>query len=309
MPPAIQNWDAAYEEMLPKLTAIEQERQKGITTFIAVLSIGLVFAMGLGLVTQNFVIAIVIAVVSVIGAFIVQSAPNAGLNNKYKSVLKVLFEYVIPDIEYFPNNGISANDFLSFGIYSRQPDDFSSEDLFAGTRGKTNFIFCEVDATYDVQHTTTDSDGNTSTTTTTHTIFKGIIFKAEFHKDFKGHTIIRPSGFKLFTSDDLVKLENTEFEDKYDVYASDQQEARYLITHDWMQKLVDLHKNYLLVEGAAFLNNQMVLAMPFEKDRFDMSLWRTVLDKEKIKSELNLVNALVNLVDYFDLNVRIWSKE
>ena len=60
---------------------------------------------------------------------------------------------------------------------------------------------------------------------------KGFFFIADFQKDFQGHTtILRNSLFKLSSSGSRVKLENPDFEKTFDVYSTDQIEARYLLS-------------------------------------------------------------------------------
>ena len=62
---------------------------------------------------------------------------------------------------------------------------------------------------------------------------------ADFHKDFKGKTtILRDRLFKLRFGESRVKMENPDFENTFDVYSTDQVEARYLITPFMMERLL-----------------------------------------------------------------------
>lgn len=82
---------------------------------------------------------------------------------------------------------------------------------------------------------------------TRRTVFKGLLCHFDFHKKFRGTTIGRKdftsfgnffSGFS--TSGERVKLEDPEFESKFEVYSTDQIEARYLLTPGFMQRVLDL---------------------------------------------------------------------
>lgn len=82
---------------------------------------------------------------------------------------------------------------------------------------------------------------------TSRTVFKGLLCHFDFHKNFNGTTIGRKdftsfgnffSGF--FTSGERVRLEDPEFENKFEVYSTDQIEARYLLTPGFMQRVLDL---------------------------------------------------------------------
>jgi hypothetical protein len=82
---------------------------------------------------------------------------------------------------------------------------------------------------------------------TSRTVFKGLLCHFDFHKNFKGTTIGREdftsfgnffSGFT--TVGERVRLEDPEFENKFEVYSTDQVEARHLLTPGFMQRVLDL---------------------------------------------------------------------
>ena len=68
---------------------------------------------------------------------------------------------------------------------------------------------------------------------------------AGFQKDFQGHTtVLRNSLFKLSFSGSRVKLENPDFEKTFDVYSTDQIEARYLLSPSMMERLLALDREF-----------------------------------------------------------------
>ena len=115
------------------------------------------------------------------------------------------------------------------------------EDLVTGRRGTVDFELFE--AHLEEKRTTTDSKGRTQTSWVT--VFRGQCLRFDFHKTFYGRTLItRDAGFfnRFGGGGGLQRasLEDPVFEKIFEVYTSDQVESRYLLTPDFMQKLVDL---------------------------------------------------------------------
>lgn len=115
------------------------------------------------------------------------------------------------------------------------------EDLVTGRRGMVDFELFE--AHLEEKRTTTDSRGRTQTSWVT--VFRGQCLRFDFHKTFHGRTLItRDAGFfNRFGGGaglQRASLEDPVFEKIFEVYTSDQVESRYLLTPDFMQKLVDL---------------------------------------------------------------------
>lgn len=115
------------------------------------------------------------------------------------------------------------------------------EDRVTGRRGAVDFELFE--AHLEEKRTTTDSRGRTQTSWVT--VFKGQCLRFDFHKTFYGRTLItRDAGFfnRFGGASGLQRasLEDPVFEKIFEVYTSDQVESRYLLTPDFMQKLVDL---------------------------------------------------------------------
>ncbi|MEM1390377.1 MAG: DUF3137 domain-containing protein, partial [Pseudomonadota bacterium] len=119
------------------------------------------------------------------------------------------------------------------------------EDRITGVRRGVQFEFFE--AHLEDKRTTTDSKGRTRTRWVT--VFNGQCLRFKFHKDFLGETLVtRDSGiFNVFGRGgdfERVKLESPQFESAFEVYSTDQVEARYILTPDLMQRLVELEKTF-----------------------------------------------------------------
>jgi hypothetical protein len=91
--------------------------------------------------------------------------------------------------------------------------------------------------------------------------------------------ITHSSGFfsKLLSSfaRDLekVKLESTEFENKFIVYSSDQVEARYILTPSFMERLVKLQTLMGDNTSYSFVDTNVYVAVPISDQLFEPSVF------------------------------------
>lgn len=202
--------------------------------------------------------------------------------------------------EYLPEGGISEDTFKASDLFI-SPDRYHSEDLIRGVVDKTSFCFAEVDAEQKI----VTSNGKTTTTTWV-TIFKGIIFIADFNKDFAGKTLVsRNSFFKL--SRGRVKLENVEFERRFDVFSSDQVEARYILSPSMMERIIALDKKLDDEIVISFHNSRMFIAINNSTDYFEIGM-SAEENRKTLLREYNLITSMISIIDELDLNTRIWSK-
>lgn len=98
------------------------------------------------------------------------------------------------------------------------------------------------------------------------TVFRGFLFSIDYPKPFTGTTTIRrDSGIlgslieKIGGPSNRVKLEDPDFESRFDVYGTDQVEARYLLTPAMMERIEDLSAQYDTV-ALAFKDQKLHVA-------------------------------------------------
>ena len=140
-------------------------------------------------------------------------------------------------------------------------------------------------------------------------IFKGICILLTMNKNFKGRTVVlKDRGifnmFKHISGLERVKLEDMYFEDLFEVYSSDQIEARYLLTTAFMERMLKLSELY----GGksiqfSFNNNQLLLAIPTNQDMFEAcSFFRSNVNKKKIFRVFEQFYTVFSVVDILKLN-------
>lgn len=220
--------------------------------------------------------------------------------------------------KYSPTNPFPADLYKSCGLFSPSYDTASSEDHVVGVIEKTQFELQEI-KTYN-KETYKDSKGKRQTRYIP--IFKGILFLADFNKNFKGHTVIKTdtaekrlgllgrSAQRLFSSTSslkLVELENPEFETHFKVQSSDPVEARYILSASFMESLMALRAKYGNGVQVSFLNSTIVVAIPHDKGFMDFGFTLDSLTADASKMGEQLFDIL-EIVEDLDLNNRIWNK-
>ena len=306
------SFDRLYEQLTPALRQLEDKRlelkKRGIQNGLIAGSICFLIGTGITVWTGSGHIGILISVIIGIIVWIsrVNSQSNVLSGYYKKDIITTLLTSLCEDSAFQPENGISETTFMSSGLFSTSPDRYHSEDMITGQLGKTSFCCSEVHA--QEKHVIVDSKGHRHESWVD--IFRGFFFIADFQKDFKGQTVIyRNSWLKLNFSNQRVKLENPEFEKSFDVYATDQVEARYLLTPGMMERLLLLDQKFPGKITVSFYNSNIIIAIPDSTDHFEASIWRSQLHNNSLKQEYQTLSALIAIVHDLNLNLRIWSKE
>jgi hypothetical protein len=247
-------------------------------------------------------------------------AYQAYRTNFKTNVLTAILKSNYQDITFEPDEGLSEDEFLACQLFTHTPDRYSSEDRITGSLAKTRFYFSEADASYKTE--STDSKGNR--TETWHEIFKGIIFTADFNKNFNGVTLIRPEdiGSKLVgwfakalpifnsSNSELVVLEDIEFNKTFSTHSTDQIEARYILTPSMMSRILELNKKSKSAITLSFIASRLYIAFPLAGDYFEPPpLSKSIMDSSSMDQDLNIVQFMHDIVNELDLNTRIWGKD
>ncbi|PDV99194.1 DUF3137 domain-containing protein [Candidatus Chloroploca asiatica] len=323
-----------YErELQPIATELEQQR-RNIRQRAMVVGLGLfggtaiLLLLSLIIVPTSFFFFLAFGLIAL--AVVAWNALMNGAFQNYRrsfkdNVITRLVKLVDESLLYAPGQGISRDEFRASQLYTRDIDRYNREDLFYGMVGATDIRFSEVHAEY--KQTTTDSKGNT--TTTYHTIFKGIFFIGDFHKDFLGQTIVMPSGGSglladfgrtlqnfgttlIGQGDRIVQLEDPEFMQLFSVRSTDQVEARYILSTSLMRRLIEFRTRLNTPIAVSFINSNIYIAIPTTKDHFEPpGLWsgNAQLSMEQFETYLEDIRLAAAIVEDLNLNTRIWSKQ
>lgn len=242
----------------------------------------------------------------IIGMVVAYLYKESKRNQVYKQkVMPRLLELVCPGATYNPKGDmpysvISSSKLLRTGL------DYHNEDTIRGRVGNTDFIYGEaklshMEGTDKNRHEVID--------------FKGFVFEADFNKDFNGITVLSSQGFKLWSNLGLFSklsrchLEDARFEGKYRTYATDDQQARYILTPALQERIMSMNQTFSKELGDAdlsmsFHDSRMLIMVPSHTNRFEVKY--SVAD---VKKDYLALTLMIDIVDMLNLNLRIWSKE
>jgi hypothetical protein len=190
-------------------------------------------------------------------------------------ILSKLIKYFGEDFIYISNPyynknknlSLTKNDLLKINILSskiRSATRLNLEDYFKGTHKNVKMEFFELE-TFKMQ----GSGKNRREVNT----FNGLVLILDFPKKFKGNTLIKiDKGFlgNMTTfAYERVKLEDPVFEEQFEVYSSDQIEARYLLTTSFMQRLLNLQKFYNAPIELNFSDNKLYMVIKTSHNFFE----------------------------------------
>lgn len=303
LPEEFKGFERIYEqEIRPNLIARESERVAAAAKAVQARWIGgavIAAGAGLGLVVLQMPYVAVVAGLAGIGLMAWGSMDISRLAGEAKLLI---IEPIARQLElaFTPKPG-TCNTIYRHKEVGVVPgwDRYSFEDLVTGKRGEVDFELFE--AHLEEKRTTTDSKGRARTTWVT--VFRGQCLKLDFHKRFFGRTLVtRDAGFfNRFGGGNGMQramLEDPVFEKIFEVYTTDQVESRYLLTPDFMQKLVDLETVF---KGgklkAAFDGGEMLITVQGGNLFEPGSMFKPLDSADRVRELLDDFAAVLRLID------------
>lgn len=213
-------------------------------------------------------------------------------------------------LTYRAESSLTEKAFLAMELFADTPTSFTSEDEIGGKKNNVSYSVHEVRATRREQKRTV-------------VVFGGLMIRLDFNKNFRGRTSVVPDGESVATGSFLgkllsvagrqskaaVRLENPDFERVFDVYSTDDQEARYLLTPKLMELVLAANaaqsRDTLRL---AFVDNSLYVAIPMKCNYFEASLSQTVTPESAVGDLAEVIAFAERLVDEFQLETRLWSR-
>lgn len=232
------------------------------------------------------------------------------------SVIERIVRFMSPNLTYWQNGHISANQFNSSRIFTSYPNRISGNDMVEGKIGSTKVVFSEVHAQSKVE--TLDRHRGRQRYLT---IFRGLFFIADFNKHLVGKVVVLPdTAERLFgefgralqslnaTRGELVKMDDPEFKKHFVVYADDQVEARYILSPSLMQRILDFKTKIGKSVYLSFVSSEVFVAIPYSRNLLEPPILRSVLSFEKARNYFEDLRLICGIVADLNLNTRIWAK-
>lgn len=145
---------------------------------------------------------------------------------------------------------------------------------------------------------------------TTRTVFRGLLASFEMNKSFQGRTLVLRDGGILgnFMGGigkglERVRLEDPRFERAYEVYSSDQIEARYLLTPAFMDRLIALEQELGSKVRLAFDRNSLLMSIELNRDAFNIGkLDAPLADKRRLRGIVTDLTMIFDVVETLRLD-------
>jgi len=312
--------DFYYNSLHPTLSKLEENRlalKKRVIIvegFLALITFFILYFM-----FHSSQINLDILIFAVFGYFMIAGfiykilIKDYAMDFKYR-VISPLIKEIDRNLKYTPSMCISQTDYIHSGIFTSSPDRVSGNDLVKGKIDGINIKFSDFHA--EIRHK--DSKGRTSWSTQ----FQGLFLISEFPKHFKGKTVILPdtaqSAFgdfigsflqsNNFSRNDLIKMDSVEFEKEFVVYGTNQIEARYILSHTLMEKILEFKRRSKQPLSLSFRAGKIYMAIEYNKDLFEPSVFHSLL-KYKIAMEyVKTLHLAIGIVEELKLNQKLWSK-
>ncbi len=239
---------------------------------------------------------------------------------KYKEIIvKEIVSFLDPTWKYDHAKRVDEKHIKSSGLIKNNYSWIQGDDLIIGKIDKTEFESSEI----------TTNSSESFFRPMGKTLFKCFFFHADFNKEFNGNTFIRPEsdGFIKKIGDfiggskksiienntikvmNLVKLENPEFESFFQVYSTDQIEARYILTPKIMESLVKIKKQFKNDIYFSFSGTRIYMALKSDQNLFEPRFYGSIISFNDIEIMYNLFYLNKLFIKELNLNTRIWTKK
>ena len=309
--PAIENVIAELEIQRKKIASSKIKGWGFIILGVTCFALGSIFSQGIA--------AIIGFVIVIPGAIFLYQISDTIKTYRYRfkqEVLGAALKAVDQNLTFDHENGISETEFINSQLFTTSPDRYHTEDLISGKDEKTSFCFAEVHAEYQ-----TETQTKNGRQVHWHDILKGIIFIADFNKNFNGRTVVRPKdlGSSIgawfsknvysFSDKEVVQLENDYFNKNFVTHSTDQVEARYILTPAMMEKISELNDRSAYCVSLSFIGSSVYIAFPLNNNYFEPPVFKTLLKPDLLNEDMYILSFMFGIIKELDLNTRIWTKQ
>lgn len=261
---------------------------------------------------EGFVVFFVLSLGIIITA-IVTAKPLKEFKLAFKDIfVKKSLDAVFTDLVYEPEKGLDES-IISDTNMMYMGDRYTSNDYISGKYKNVNFI--QADVHIEEEQTTTDSDGNT--TTTWITLFRGRWMVFDFNKTFKANVQVSQKRFgnsKISNWGENIKykkvmMEDQEFNNNFRVYAQSEHDAFYILTPSLMEKIKRLSTSISGKLLFCFIDNKLHIGLQNNKDSFEHSIFTKINEEEVINNISQDIKLITSFVDELSLDNDLFRKE
>ncbi len=304
-----QGFDAYWQKTLyPLLKSKETLRKKYVARFWALILLALFVLPTVAIATIGFnhhfgknidpgYIFIVLAVF----VFLIQRPFKSYKKRMKNDTMQTFIDY-FKGFSYKQNDGLTESEIQDSLVFP-DFDTCKADDCFSGTFQGVKLRLCEQ---------ILKKIENTGKKRRERIVFQGIAIEFDMNKKFQGQTIVLKdhgvfSRFQKPQGLERVGLEDPQFEKLFEVYSSNQIEARYILTPVFMERILtlkDLYKGKSV--QLAFQNQKVLIAINTKQDMFEpYSFFKTNLNKPKIDTVFEQFLTVFSIIDILKLAQKV----
>lgn len=210
-----------------------------------------------------------------------------------EKIIKTMISNFFDSLEYFPNKGM-IREIYREGKYESYDNYYSDDYIEARIDDKYYIDMAEVHT--EREETYTDSDGDTHTRT--YTIFHGLFAKIKIDKSINSNLRITPNS-NFSARKDKLEMDSSEFEKKFDVFASNKIIGMQLLTSDIMEEILEF-KNKSKDIFDIFINENNIYLRFHCGSMFEVtSLKKGELDRKTLERYYNILKFVYDMANKF----------
>jgi hypothetical protein len=313
--------DFYYKVLFPTLKELEKERKAlryrivlvgvAFTFFMFIISLIVVSSLSYDV---NILIFIGFVYLALGGYIYKRLIKDYSIEFKEK-IIKPLIIELDSNLSYFPSQHISQSLFKKSKLFTSRVDRLSGNDFVKGKIDGVKIKFSDIHAE--------KREKNSQNKNIWTTVFQGLFIVAEFNKNFHAKTVVIPDTAQShfgdliggwlqsnnFSREELVKMDNIEFEKEFVVYSNDQIEARYILSHTLMQRLLNFQRKLKNPVYISFIGDSIHIAIEYNKDLFEASVFHSLLEYKVAMEYVQTLHLAIGIIDELKLNQKLWSKQ
>jgi len=312
--------DFYYKALFPSLKMLEKDR---VQLSHRLITVGLIFTVVIFLVSfilygfvQENNIFIFASFAYTVGGTIIYKYLIKDYTKEFKDkIIAPLIKALDKNLQYSPNYHVGNHHFTNSKIFTSKLDKLDGNDYVKGKIDDVNIEFSDLHAQSEYK----ESKGNKHY----QTIFQGLFIVTDVNKHFHAKTVILPDTAQSTFGDylgnllqshnmqrnELVKMDSVAFEKEFVVYSTNQIEARYILSHAIMDKLLKFQKNSNHPVYISFVGDHIHMAIYYDKDMFEPSIFHSHLKYKVAMEYIDTLHLVTGTVQELKLNQKLWSKE
>jgi hypothetical protein len=219
----------------------------------------------------------------------------ANYRSRFKQeIVAEIFKVVCPSAVYDSIQGVAQEVFDAPGLFNTRGG-FESDDRVRGRIGDTPFEGSEVGRSYST---------GTGKNRRSYTVFRGLFFHLDFKQQLSGVTVIDPreaQSQQLGGREGLsvVASDNPAFEKAFKVHASNEPEARTLLTAGMTERLLALGRHAGVPVFLAFKGRRAYVGVHYGRTLFEPGVAQSISKRavREIAEQFALVGTIVRELD------------